>query len=75
MSIEEPLKTSLRLLVLPIMNKESTPSLLGDSRRPSNMLPINLGKIMHHATHASAEQIVNICRDAGWLNPEWNDAI
>lgn len=75
MSISEPLKARLRLLVVPIINTESADSLLGESGRPSSLRPMTLAKIMHQDIHASAEQTINICRDAGWFNKELQDAI
>lgn len=72
MTIGDPLRARLRLLVVPMI---STSALTGESRRPMRMRPMTIAKRIHCMTHAHPLQISKICEEAGWLTPELADAI
>lgn len=72
LSTGDPLKARLRLLVIPTMR---TSALIGNARRPMHIRPMTLAKRMHNLTHDHPQQLIRLCKDAGWLNPELEKAI
>lgn len=67
------LDTRLRLLVAPI--PPVSRSMLGKTPLPQSMRALTLAKRIHNATHASEDQTLRICDDAGWLTNELRTAI
>lgn len=72
MTNDDPLRARLRLLVAPA--RLST-AMLGDARKPHGMRAITLAKRIHNMTHIPRDEAIRICKDAGWNNPELEEAI
>lgn len=72
MTVNEPLKARLRLLVVPVIRSSA---LIGEARKPAQMRPMTLAKRIHGMTHAHPAQAIRVCEDAGWLTPQLKEAI
>lgn len=55
--------------------QKSSAAMLGQSSDRRQMRPMTLAKRIRNVTHASSEQAVKICKDAGWHTKELEEAI
>lgn len=67
------LTARLRLLLAPVT--PVTIGLLGKTPPLQPLRAVTLAKRIHNATHASAAQTLQLCRDAGWNDKELQNAI